>query len=252
MQKGFAPIIIILGIVLILTIVGGIYYLGKSSVKPADNNPKACTQEAKICPDGSSVGRTGPNCEFSPCSEATPSFASDTSPAPTGVGETANWKTYTNEKYGFSVKYPSEANTSIDTYSTGGYMTDGNVHRFKVIFPKELVGRDNFVIEIEDNLLNLSTKEVIVNYVERIKNYKNTVGGTKRIIESLNESLRPYTNNEINGLIGSYGWWTLHPVLVEAQNGKIYTFYMPDSGRYPDDDALKFFDQILSTFKFTQ
>jgi hypothetical protein len=27
----------------------------------------ACTQEAKICPDGSSVGRTGPNCEFSPC-----------------------------------------------------------------------------------------------------------------------------------------------------------------------------------------
>lgn len=27
----------------------------------------ACTQEAKICPDGSSVGRTGPNCEFTPC-----------------------------------------------------------------------------------------------------------------------------------------------------------------------------------------
>lgn len=28
---------------------------------------KACTLEAKICPNGSSVGRTGPNCEFSPC-----------------------------------------------------------------------------------------------------------------------------------------------------------------------------------------
>ena len=27
----------------------------------------ACTLEAKICPDGSSVGRTGPNCEFAPC-----------------------------------------------------------------------------------------------------------------------------------------------------------------------------------------
>ncbi len=26
-----------------------------------------CTQEAKQCPDGSYVGRTGPNCEFSPC-----------------------------------------------------------------------------------------------------------------------------------------------------------------------------------------
>ncbi len=28
---------------------------------------KACTMEAKICPDGSSVGRTGPNCEFATC-----------------------------------------------------------------------------------------------------------------------------------------------------------------------------------------
>lgn len=27
----------------------------------------ACTEEAKICPDGSSVVRMGPNCEFSPC-----------------------------------------------------------------------------------------------------------------------------------------------------------------------------------------
>lgn len=29
--------------------------------------PKACTQDAKICPDGTGVGRTGPNCEFAPC-----------------------------------------------------------------------------------------------------------------------------------------------------------------------------------------
>lgn len=30
-------------------------------------NPKACTMEAKLCPDGSYVGREGPNCEFAPC-----------------------------------------------------------------------------------------------------------------------------------------------------------------------------------------
>ena len=29
--------------------------------------PVACTEEAKLCPDGSAVGRTGPNCEFAPC-----------------------------------------------------------------------------------------------------------------------------------------------------------------------------------------
>ena len=27
----------------------------------------ACTEEAKICPDGSSVGRAGPDCNFAPC-----------------------------------------------------------------------------------------------------------------------------------------------------------------------------------------
>ncbi|MFH0861630.1 MAG: serpin family protein [Candidatus Altiarchaeota archaeon] len=32
-----------------------------------DDGIKACTAEAKICPDGSAVGRTGPNCEFTPC-----------------------------------------------------------------------------------------------------------------------------------------------------------------------------------------
>jgi hypothetical protein len=26
-----------------------------------------CTEEAKICPDGSSVGRIAPDCEFAPC-----------------------------------------------------------------------------------------------------------------------------------------------------------------------------------------
>lgn len=26
-----------------------------------------CTQDAKMCPDGSYVGRVGPNCEFAPC-----------------------------------------------------------------------------------------------------------------------------------------------------------------------------------------
>src|SRR3989344_7567875 len=37
------------------------------SIAPPEK--KACTLEAKICPDGSFVGRTGPNCEFAPCSD---------------------------------------------------------------------------------------------------------------------------------------------------------------------------------------
>lgn len=33
----------------------------------SETQPVACTLDAKICPDGSAVGRTGPNCEFAPC-----------------------------------------------------------------------------------------------------------------------------------------------------------------------------------------
>lgn len=37
--------------------------------------PVACSQEAKICPDGSAVGRIGPMCEFSACPIGTSSAA---------------------------------------------------------------------------------------------------------------------------------------------------------------------------------
>ena len=57
-----------------------------------------CTQDTKLCPDGSYVGRTGPNCEFALC----PGM-SDKQQV---TSDTANWKTYRNEKYGFSVQYP--------------------------------------------------------------------------------------------------------------------------------------------------
>lgn len=36
------------------------------------NSGRACTMEAKLCPDGSSVGRIGPNCEFAPCPVGAP------------------------------------------------------------------------------------------------------------------------------------------------------------------------------------
>ena len=34
--------------------------------------PMGCTMDALMCPDGSAVGRTGPNCEFAPCPEVVP------------------------------------------------------------------------------------------------------------------------------------------------------------------------------------
>ncbi|OGI19333.1 MAG: hypothetical protein A3J06_01260 [Candidatus Moranbacteria bacterium RIFCSPLOWO2_02_FULL_48_19] len=55
--------IIIIGI-LFLGIVGvaGFLLFGKKQPKQV-----GCTMEAKICPDGSAVGRSEPLCEFAPC-----------------------------------------------------------------------------------------------------------------------------------------------------------------------------------------
>ena len=64
---------------------------GCSAKKPATNTPPAgqgqvaCTQEAMLCPDGSAVGRTGPDCAFAPCPTATtiPKPKPAPTPAPT-------------------------------------------------------------------------------------------------------------------------------------------------------------------------
>lgn len=49
----------------------------KKDTNPPDGKA-ACTEEAKVCPDGSSVARTGPNCEFAEC----PAAADDKTDAP--------------------------------------------------------------------------------------------------------------------------------------------------------------------------
>lgn len=41
-------------------------------INPEINQPTVCTMDAKMCPDGSFVGRVGPNCEFKECPVSEP------------------------------------------------------------------------------------------------------------------------------------------------------------------------------------
>ena len=50
-----------------------------SSLPAPDPGGVACTEEAKVCPDGSAVSRGGPNCEFAPCPEEVASSGATTS-----------------------------------------------------------------------------------------------------------------------------------------------------------------------------
>ena len=45
-----------------------------------------CTMEAKICPDGTEVGRSGPNCEFAPCPQTNQSCPAGALDCPGGPG----------------------------------------------------------------------------------------------------------------------------------------------------------------------
>ncbi len=62
------------------------------------NQPKTapCTQEAKLCPDGSYVSRSEPNCEFAQCPD----------------GSSNLWKTITDSKTGITFKYPEKLLTN--------------------------------------------------------------------------------------------------------------------------------------------
>lgn len=80
MQKGLATILIVLILAGAIALATGAYYLG--------------TRRSETLQER--VDKQNPN------------FSPTTKPTPTNVDETANWKTYTNIKYGYLIKYPSE------------------------------------------------------------------------------------------------------------------------------------------------
>jgi hypothetical protein len=74
-QKGFVNITIIIGVVILAVVLG--YFIGTRQTflkveKLTGGTGRACTEEAKQCPDGSYVSRTGKNCEFAECPAINP------------------------------------------------------------------------------------------------------------------------------------------------------------------------------------
>jgi hypothetical protein len=103
-ESSAAKVLSRLALVFLLLSIGGLggFLLSKGNVFKKN---VACTLEAKVCPDGTSVGRVLPFCEFAPC------------PGPVSTADpTANWKTYTNSEYGFQIKYPDSYQIVSDNY----------------------------------------------------------------------------------------------------------------------------------------
>ncbi len=58
------PILVGIGLVIVL---GGTWAFFGRQATNLTTQPVACSREAKICPDGSTVGRAGPDCAFTLC-----------------------------------------------------------------------------------------------------------------------------------------------------------------------------------------
>lgn len=220
--------IVILLIVILL--VGAGYIYGKKYL----NKPKACTSEALVCPDGSSVGRTGLNCEFAPCPTKTETQA---------VDEKANWKTYVNNSNMFTFRYPNYLE------ETKG---DWNIY-FRNISNKEFV-----INSILVTVGNKNTNETLDEFVD-----KNVLISTYKSVDPFNPipTPSPYKlvplaresiivdNQKAIWLEGSFDPSVDHIYVFVPNKSTSYIrfeFFEGTGGR--TDQEIK---QILSTFKFT-
>lgn len=102
-------------------------FFGPIDMGGGEPEPVACPTDGKVCPDGSTVGRTGPNCEFAPCPPVTATSTPERATSTEELSETANWTEYETEfltvKFpkGWkrdSVDYGEQAYTAIGHYGT--------------------------------------------------------------------------------------------------------------------------------------
>lgn len=139
MQKGQTGILILVGILIIVGVAGGAYYLGKSSTLKLSSAPVAPYQAPQPTPPTSSDANREPS-------------GSAVSPKPSGAGEIANWKTYTNKDYKFLIKYPSNMvyeEPVNDTYLLLVAFRDPTIPIWSDYFTLEVVKSKNLEDEIE-------------------------------------------------------------------------------------------------------
>lgn len=198
-QKGLSPVLIIL---LIAAAIGGyLIYSGKITIPQ-----KQITQTPK----------------------------SDASPAPTITDETSNWKTYSSNKHGFSVKYPEDPN----------------------LFLSQTNDNNGFQLRSYSIGLGVNTEQEVRGFMgesfppryEELKYFGNIpplINKRKIIIDGV-EALRA-------DAIGKYEQDFDLDVVIFANKSSLYSFTL-DRIAAKSLNTLerdkKVFDQILSTFKF--
>lgn len=236
MQKGFAQLYILIALI-ILGSLGGIYFFVKQNNIPIKNEPRTCTQDAKQCPDGSFVSRTGPNCEFSPCPTTKPT-----------QDETANWKTYADKDKLIQFNYPDDAKVTLGkVYSM---LSRDDSDAITIEKPYVNVDDQGYIVDvvIKDNPQNIPTKTIIDNYLAEVEKSCSPPGCA--LPQKVRSTFKEYSNGVVDGYTFSIGGETDSVMVVQVKNNKTYIFRVSNGNGYATEQGIKVFNQILSTFKF--
>lgn len=168
-----------------------------------------------------------------------------TTPVP--VDETANWKTYTNSKFNFSLKYPPSL---VKCCGISGPIS-GNPEEIITLGSSSKAGRgtdapfDGFAIYVETNLSNLKLSQYISQEKQALLGiYKASEGKdpTGRGIESMF-----MIAGRQGTILKNYSWDDVTRYYVNFPDEKKILVFAKIKVNGTFDTT---FDQILSTFKF--
>ncbi len=167
-------------ILLIVVVLSAGYFLSKDLKK---NSPVqvACTQDAKICEDGTTVKRVGPNCEFESCplvvkQEETKPISASSTKTIFDVSQKISYE-YTDNfylennltEYVVPVQWPPEVSVSAEKYSckTGSQTKIVNINGKNYCVTTQAEGAAGSIYTTYTYKALLNKKVVSINFIVR-------------------------------------------------------------------------------------
>ncbi|EKD84777.1 MAG: hypothetical protein ACD_38C00164G0008 [uncultured bacterium] len=172
-----------------------------------------------------------------PQQNTTSPVPTDVSPVPNNAGETTSWKTYTDPQSLFTIKYPNDNAIKIGRVFSPpvGALTDMEIRKVVETYREGDIRPFFLTIIVTKNDQGLT--------IERQK---------AAIQKLLSPNMKPYKNGEINGIyyVGGDGLG----IILQITEDKIYEFSFvggegQDAGIGPEEETMKYIDQMLATFK---
>lgn len=211
-------------------LIDGAYYIGTLKNKPQTQNPVIISQT----PQPTAISQTIPIS------------------SPTSTNETTSWKTYTNTKYGFSLKYPSELSISSDE----SQLKDGTFVQFSQAswgIPRMTISIVSDSERVQGNLADLNT----ILSTKKLGDYTYSLISTQDINGQFLYSFSEDWNSNPGKLpkLPPAGGPLSQLVAMGVIKGSAYNInylYEDPSKKEVESKDQKIFTQILSTFKFTK